>query len=536
MMSRLWLCVSCMLILTTGARAFSLDSGLTTSCHERITTTSMLTLLSAFEGQPLPVQVPEDDTWRKLTRPFFTEQLLNEFPALREETFQFVLFSIIVGVRAPDTEGHSVLDLNALRRVHGDPDPRGQYAHALRGPADDHEMGNLNAVEGTREAIIELLREALETEAGLTGELIFEAQISLDFYGAIKVEVWRPAYLLGRALHALQDSFAHTLRSDDLTRIVHVMNYVDAIGGHLKEERDGMAHSDSIDDCENGVEPIVDAAEMATADMARAFGLAAQAQDPVIARALIGEVLDAWLTYEPGCTLANDYCDSVWLDKAREEQTGPYLEAIFGCSTRPGQPGGVLLGLVVLLGLMRRRALGVVALLLCVAPQSAHALWPPDGGFVSLEGHGSALSDAPDRAIISPTVGWGLRGGARWDKWGAFVHVERNHWLQLERSGKFVPGSLNTGLGVELISGGGFIRSSFTIGMSILMYDTLLDDKGTVGGFTDMRPMGLRWELAEGVRLAFDPLSFAVVAPVPLGEAPLRLFEYRTLLGVEWAP
>jgi hypothetical protein len=46
-----------------------------------------------------------------------------------------------------------------------------------------------------------------------------------------------------RALHAGEDSFTHTLRTPDMHGIVHVMNYAEAVGGTLEEERDGLAHS-----------------------------------------------------------------------------------------------------------------------------------------------------------------------------------------------------------------------------------------------------------------------------------------------------
>lgn len=62
---------------------------------------------------------------------------------------------------APDTEGHSVLNLENARELHTDPNPEGQYAHALRALDDDWDTADQSAVEGTRSAIRRELSEAL---------------------------------------------------------------------------------------------------------------------------------------------------------------------------------------------------------------------------------------------------------------------------------------------------------------------------------------------------------------------------------------
>jgi hypothetical protein len=66
--------------------------------------------------------------------------------------------------------------------------------------------------------------------------------VVLDFYNRFQGDVWEPAFRLAEAMHTVQDSFAHTIRSeaDDLKKIATVLNYVDAISTDFNAERDGL--------------------------------------------------------------------------------------------------------------------------------------------------------------------------------------------------------------------------------------------------------------------------------------------------------
>ena len=66
-------------------------------------------------------------------------------------------------------------------------------------------------------------------------------------------------------------------------------------------------------------------------------------------------VMDKWLIYQPGCNMQNNYCDSQWAKRAKDNPTLPYVEAIFGCScsTETGAPALILLFL--LLAAFRKR-------------------------------------------------------------------------------------------------------------------------------------------------------------------------------------
>ena len=270
----------------------------------------------------------------------------------------------------------------------------------------------------------------------------------LDFYGLVDVDVWEPAYQMGRGLHALQDSFAHTVRSDDLTKIRHVLNYVDAIEGHLQERRDGLPHSVHMDRCDGDTEPIAMQSHNASVDYVKAINLAIQANgtEPILS------VLDKWVSHESGCTIENDYCASIWVSIARMDPTGPYLEEFLGCATVSNSSASGLFALIILMALMclKRRwyktAATVMVLCICL-PSPGQAQ-----GFVRAESHASVLSDAPERSVLASTFGVGVRGGYTWGQWRGLAHLERNYWLSTELADRMKAGALNLGFGVEYLS------------------------------------------------------------------------------------
>ena len=337
------------LVCAANAHAFSIASGFTNACHEPITG-------KAYEAffLDLPVRnisVPPGEEWRRLST--FILDAFGIDPDDTDAAQRFLLVSLVVGVRSPDTEGHSVLNLQSLRELHADPDADGQYAHCLRGPDDDHSEGNAVAIEGTRRIIRELIEQAAAVLEAPPADQIIDASFYLDFYGDIDVQVWAPMYYVGRAAHAMQDCFAHTIRSDadGLRKVAHVLNYVDAIATGHDEDVDGLAHSDSMDDCTNdNTADTVAAATEATVD------LFISARDQLFGRdpGGIEHVLDKWLTLREGCDENNDFCDNArWLEVVREKQTGPYIEEILGCHQRPGD-APPFSALVVLVAVGRR--------------------------------------------------------------------------------------------------------------------------------------------------------------------------------------
>jgi hypothetical protein len=514
------------------ARAYTLASGFTDSCHERLTLGAIGVLVEQLPSDA--VTLPASDLWKDVAgqlAPQVLEEAGRQKAAVLTPQQQFLLFSAVVGVRAPDTGGHSVSNLSALRREQVDPEA--QHVHCLRGPTDDGEAGDGATLAGAERIIRGEAMQAAAAAGRVGAARNISARFALDFYGEIDVDVDEAAYRAGRAMHTLQDAHAHTLRSADGAVVYTVLNYIDAVSGHL-HATDGMAHSDTLDDCHReDLRPLVGRAAAASSALARAVVALGKGDASLLDAGFApcsGEEEPAscgWLVHQAGCTSDNGYCGSPYRPIAEEKLTKPYLETIFGCQAARGTPGWPAL-LLVLAVWLRRRALQVALVAaLVVAAAPAHATI-----VAAAEGHFSLFSDLPERSVINATVGYALRGGYRRGQWGVLLEIERNHWLPTELSRELQPGALNVGVGGEWLSVGGLVRSSAVIGPSILLFDTGLDDKGHVGLFVDLRPAGLHWMLSRQVGLVLDPLSLALVAPV-LGSPGIHQVEYRTLLGLE---
>ena len=555
------------------ARAFTIASGFSHSCHERLGLAAMAVLL---EDLPLDgVVVPSDGLWRDVAAEL-APLLLDSAGLAAATTFtdaqKFLLFSVVVGIRSPDTGGHSVANLDDLRREQIDPSPDSQHLHCLRAPAEDGFAGDTSVLHGAEALIRQELSDAAVALGN--GHPHLNAPLYLDFYGQLEVEVDTASYLIGRAMHTLQDCYAHTLRSADARTVYAVLNYIDAVEGDLDESRDGMAHSDTLDDCETSeLAPLVSrAAEVSSALATAAVALVTTGDSTLLDAGFnacaAGQAETAaceWMSYNPACrpdtqasevaaccSTANAYCGSPFLPIAREKLTEPYIKEVLSCASARGrQPAALswwaLVALVVLLWWLRRRRSGrrrggtatTLALALGLATPAAAgeeaSTYRRDAFFAGVEGHASLLSDAPGRSFINATMGYGIRGGYRLGRWGLVAEVERNYWLPTELSHALAPGALNIGVGAEWLAFDGRVRLSATAGPSILWFDATFDGKGTTGLFVDLRPAGLRWRPSRFVAVAFDPLSLAIVAPV-LGSPGILQLEYRTVLGAEILP
>jgi hypothetical protein len=314
------------------ASAYTVSSDYAEGCHEKLTLTAYLNYGIDLPADRIPV--PTGDVYTAIADSIASRLFSSQL----DDQQEVVIVSLLVGVRSPDTDGHALLDFDSLRTLHGSPE--GQYHHALRSVDDDGDEGNSTAVEGIRQHITDTVLMAGEYLMMPVADQIIEAPFYLDFYGLVDIEVWAPAYYLGRAIHALQDSFSHTLRGDGFQKIIHVFNYAEAIGAGFDEKRDGLAHSDSMDKCVGETAPMVNAAEEATTDLFITLRDGETAADE--RGAGLSAFLDRWVVYQEGCNGANAYCDSPWLPVVREEQTGPYLETYLGCETA-GPPAALWL-------------------------------------------------------------------------------------------------------------------------------------------------------------------------------------------------
>ena len=310
-----------LLFYTFSVQAFSVGSGFTKPCHEIITVTAQQKAkYDLVNNENIPL--PDNDNWEHL---FDGMNSLYNYTDFKNRIEKFAAHSLFTGVRSNDTNGHSLSNLASLRSIHAA--KQGQEAHCLRRTDEDFNKGNEPAVLNCRYFIKEQLELYRIYLLKPLNEQIILADFTLDFYGLIKIEVYAPIFYLGRALHTVQDSFSHTIRTDDLRYITHVLTYIEAIDDDFNERRDGIRHSDSADNCMKEGEYFAATATEASMDML----IAAHAEIESADNSQIDYFLDKWFTYKPGCNIDNNYCNSKWLDEVRAEPTVPVLENLFSC-------------------------------------------------------------------------------------------------------------------------------------------------------------------------------------------------------------
>jgi len=320
------------------AQAFTVSTGFTDPCHERF---AMAAISQARVIVPLElIPEPPTGTWETFFDHLF-EDLAYVSQGRRED---FFFFSILAGVRANDTDGHSTMNLNALRTLHVHPEL--QYEHFLRAQGDDYEEGNTTAIDHSRQQLLDFFTEIQHYLALEAADQVITVIVTVDFHGEVEIDAWAPAFYLGKALHTMADSFSHTIRSDDMSEIIHVLNYAEAVAGEWNEGRDGLRHSNSMDECTEAMGPVLEGVLQASVDLVFAAMAVIEGEDQYLVG--VQAVMDKWLTFEPGCDMQNNYCDSQWAKRARDNPTLPYMESIFGCScqTKEGSPALVLLFLM----------------------------------------------------------------------------------------------------------------------------------------------------------------------------------------------
>ena len=226
--------------LPSPVNAFTVGSAVTASCHETVTIAAYFLVTANLPT--LPDEAVPEGRWEDVM-----DRVYPDLDVGRGE--KFIIFSLVAGVRSFDSQGHSLTNLTALRAISGE--RNGQYIHCLRAQTDDYDAGNATALAGCRASIVGSLMEAGSyIRPALEDGGLIDVPFALDNYGSFFVEVSGLAFYLGRALHTFADSFTHTLRTPDLRRVVHVMNFEAATFSDLDEDRDGIPHSAGMDSCQ----------------------------------------------------------------------------------------------------------------------------------------------------------------------------------------------------------------------------------------------------------------------------------------------
>ncbi len=327
--------------------AYASGSSATKDCHEQMVWVALDN--STYPDGATP---PPDEQATRLA-----EQIPVTVPARHQNLWAV---STVIGTRFPDFEGSEPSDFIALNGVHLDENDQRQ--HCLRAAdqddtAADPSAGSRAAVASCRQFILEQVDLALGAGDTVDVNATEEVDMWLAFVGEDRVTLQTYGFHLGQAMHALQDSFSHTVRTDDGRQVRHVLNYIEAASSEgLDIPVDGHEHMSALDDCELGT-PLLDArvsqAMTASAELLRAAADGEGGREGRLAR--VRAVLDGWLTFAEGDPCVNDI-DSCNPPELQQTEAG--------CAAG-GRAGGGALALVMgVLGLIafRRRAVGLAAL------------------------------------------------------------------------------------------------------------------------------------------------------------------------------
>ncbi len=334
-------------LLPGRAHAYTISTPITDGCHESITSRALRAVRTELAtAAPLAANGNEQALIDDLQ--FVPAADMNDLGAV----------TLLLAVRDNDLKGRSAQDLTQLAEVHGDPDA--QHEHCLRAGSQDEPEGSAAALDRCRVFIRTRILEAL---AGLdaSGKPDLGKRTTLGVYLALRhhVDAPLPTYYvrMGQAIHALQDSFSHTYRSADGMKITVVLSYLDQVDGNLVESRDGPAHATELDRCDDPDTLRETRRVLATAASTEILRATLDPQKSTDQKmAAVDVVLDSYLSYAPGCTFDNGWCNAP--ERQYEDAAG------CGCSS-VGKSGGLwallpgiaLAGLGIARRIRRRRRL-----------------------------------------------------------------------------------------------------------------------------------------------------------------------------------
>lgn len=530
------------LSVSTPAAAYTYQSTVSKGCHERIVTEAIRALRGA--DNVATVRPSANDRALIHDLPFDLD------PDVRDLTGA----SLAVGVRDNDLHGNGPNELDSIAQLHGNPEL--QREHCLRAPEQDEPDGTKRALEDCKAFIREKVSAALEgldqngkPDAGRTIEL----EVTLTFRGRTDVEL--PLYWIeiGRALHAMEDSFTHTYRSADHTRVRVTENYSDYVNTDFEESRDGPAHRSQMDECEDLDEY-----------RARNLQLAKQASydilhltvDPSLATreakmAALETTLHTYLDYEPGCTAANQWCNA--------PENGYDVDASCAMTHSRARTRAPWLALATGIALLARRRRAVLAALAALAsPAEALADEPPNvnpeeapaGVPTKQEVVAEKINEDNDRSrfaiygavsgsVSNPSLNGQLGGRVRLsERWQVGLDGELNNWYGATTK-RFTTGALNIYGTVVFRTPLRFadfnLRSTANVGTSTLLIDLYGAPAGSTGLYLGVAPLGLEWKLSSRLFLVIDGISLALPIPKLGSGAPFAYMQYRATVGLEVA-
>ena len=562
------------LMLSQTAGAWGIGSQLDKEgCHERITAQALRNARMRHATAPM-IGMTRDE--RALAEDV-------QFVPPSDLKYDMGAMALLLGVRDNDLKGQDPLDALEVVELHGD--PATQHEHCIRGKEDDHGAGSDAALAKCRQFILDRAMEALDgigADRMVDANARMELQVHLNVRG--KVDHPMPLFYvkMGQALHALEDGFTHTYRADDGGHAVTVvLNWIEAVDGTPADEgRDGPPHLAQLDQCDNP-DPIVQ----------RNYGLAVEAStallvtalDPSMSRdakrAAFEATLTKYLSYRPGCTLENDWCNAGEANVASTTgcSAGGRAEAI------PWVSLILILGAIARAGRYRMSVIPLFAGVLFASPASAEETPPPvsapeatvqpEAPVVPLEAarpediKDVVKGEEPGRDVMTPTVEEirevreDKRLGSRWGftavVGGSFVNGAgavglggrfriNERWL-IGLDAEWNPWVVKNPIAARAGAGNAYLtlirrfpmkfdrvnlRTSLHAGISTLLFDVYGAKKFDIGPYAAFTPLGIDYDLGNAMRVVIDPVQIAV--PVPhLGMLPLYYEQFRLMVALQ---
>jgi hypothetical protein len=573
-----WLALSVLLLAGTPrtSHAWAIGSQLNErGCHEPITAEALRAVRARFATAP--VIGPTRDEAAMIDDVLFSPP--GDF------VHDLAGMTLLLGVRDNDLKGIDPLSSLDLIQVHGNPST--QDEHCIRSASDDGAPGNPAALSACRAFIHAAAAEALDG-LGPDGTVDAAHRIPLELYLATRghIEPSLPLFYvkIGAAVHALEDGFPHTYRTEDGMRVTVVLNWIDLVGDSYDETRDGPGHRAELDRCWDDTDPTI-ARNYAIATEA-ATALLTAALDPSLSRdaklAQIDAVTARYLGYQPGCTEDNQWCAPPEATVTNSLTTG------CNASGTESLLCGLLVAIALLVAIRRRRAcaldggalvpqmavasrgrqramtLGATCLALTAFALPARADEPPPA---AAPAPAPTPDKEPGRDVPTPTVTevakvredkvlgskWGFAAsaggsvdrtavaaslGVRYrirETWVVGLDAGWNPWVTTS--------PMTVHAGVATLSGALIrrfpmsfdrvnLRSSLHLGVSTLLFDVYGAPKYSTGPYGAITPLGLDYDLGGHVRIVWDAIEIAL--PVPLvGQLPLYYEQFRMMIGVQ---
>lgn len=464
--------------------------------------------------------------------------------------------SLLIGVRDNDLKGRGPTEVDQLALVHGD--PAFQREHCLR-PIDASEPnGSERALRECREFILQRMGEAIDgLDASGAPDLGKRATIEVELELRGPVDATLPAFYvrLGQAMHTLQDGFSHTYRTPDGSKVTVVLDWLHFVQKDHVERRDGPAHQRVLDQCEEP-DPLHQRnrrlAVEASTELVRIALQPGATKEAKLAS--VDALLTKHLSYEPGCTADNRWCDAAETTLAENAGCGCSL-----VSTRRDALAAVLAAGAITLAIVRRRRRRAAAAAIFVAvvqsepptttdpppepeePASPTAPVTPveqeqavkevvhtSSPFAVAAGFGGSIVD-PGMAVntgvrfrLSDRVVLGLDGEINW--WYG-VQTSTLKLGAVNVYGSFIA---RWPLRFEPLN----LRTTAQLGTAIQTLDLYGVPSGSVGLFAALYPLGIEWKLSRAFYLIGQPLGVALPIPQLTG-APFAYPQFRTTIGLE---